>query len=202
MRPAVLLWLPEPPPKSFGEPVKTVIQRSQVPAFLDMHATDLESTTFQVDESVRRLKILKKFDRLVIVPQALERDWLWLSVEYGAGNQTIALGDVIKARQAKQCYVATEQGWVDCNGPQFDILDLLEKDQSDPEPAEDGQAVRLHRFDVLRLKAADGQQLHIEGDSRQVAELQSFLELKSAAPLPDLKAHLPGARRRVALVLV
>ena len=185
---------PEPPPKSFGEPVKTVIQRSQVPAFLDMHATDLESTAFQVEESVRRLQILKKFDRLVIAPQALERDWLWLSVEYGAGNQLIALKEVLKARQAKQRYVATDQGWVDCNGPQFDILDLLEKVQSDQEPTEDDQTVRMHRFDVLRLNAAAEQQLHIEGDSRQVAELKSFLELKSAAPLPDLKEHITPLR--------
>lgn len=185
---------PEPPPKSFGEPVKTVIQRSQVPAFLDMHATDLESTAFQVDESVRRLKILKKFDRLVIAPQALERDWLWLSVEYGTGNQSIALKEVLRARQAKQRYVATDQGWVDCNSPQFDILDLLVKDQSDQKPAEDGQTVRMHRFDVLRLTAAEGQQLHIEGDSRQAAELKSFLDLKSVAPLPDLKEQLTPLR--------
>ena len=37
---------PEPPPKSFGEPVKTVIKKSQVPGFLDTHAVELESSRF------------------------------------------------------------------------------------------------------------------------------------------------------------
>jgi SNF2 family DNA or RNA helicase len=185
---------PEPPPKSFGEPLKTVIKKSQVPGFLDTHAAELESAAFQVDESIRRLKILKKFDRLEITPRVLERDWLWLSVNYGAGNQSIALAEILKARRAKQRYVAVEEGWVDCNSPQFDVLDLLLKDPADRETAEDGQTIRLRRTEVLRLNAAGGQQLHIDGDSRYAAELKNFLDLKATAPLPDLKDRLTSLR--------
>jgi len=185
---------PEPPPKSFGEPVKTIIKKSQVPGFLDTHADELESTTFQVDKSIRRLKILKKFDRLEITPRVLERDWLWLSINYGAGNQSIALAEILKARQAKQRYVATDEGWVDCNSSQFDVLDLLQKDKTEREPAKDGQTIRLHRVDLLRLNAAEGQHLQIGGDSRRVAELKNFLDLKSAAPLPDVKERLTPLR--------
>jgi superfamily II DNA or RNA helicase len=185
---------PEPPPESFGEPIKTVIQKSQVPAFLDEHAAELESATFQVAESVRRLKILKTFDRLEITPRALERDWLWLSVAYGAGNQSIALPEILKARRAKQRYVATHAGWVDCSSPQLDVLDLLLKDQTDRETAEDGHSIRLHRLDILRLSAAEGQQVHIEGHGRRSAELRNFLDQKSAEPLPDLKGQLTPLR--------
>jgi SNF2 family DNA or RNA helicase len=185
---------PEPPPKSFGEPLKTVIKKSQVPSFLDKHAAELKSGTFRVDESIRRLKILKKFDRLEITPRALEHDWLWLSVNYGAGNQSIALAEILKARRAKQRYVATDEGWVDCNSPQFDILDLLLKDRKDRQPADDGQTIRLRRFDVLRLNAGEGPHLHIEGNSRRAAELKNFLDLKTAAPLPDLRERLTPLR--------
>jgi SNF2 family DNA or RNA helicase len=185
---------PEPPPESFGEAVKTVIKKSQVPAFLDTHAADLESTTFQVDEGIRRLKILKKFERLEIIPRALDRDWLWLSVSYGSGNQSIALAEIMKARRAKQRYVATDEGWVDCNSPQFDILDQLLTDATGREPAEEGQALRLRRTDLLRLTAGEGQQLQIEGDSRRATELQNFLDLKAVAPLPDLKDRLTPLR--------
>jgi SNF2 family DNA or RNA helicase len=185
---------PEPPPESFAEPVKTVIEKSQVPSFLDEHAHELESSTFQVDKNIRRLKILKKFDRLEIRPRALERDWLWLSVNYGAGNQSIALAEILKARRAKQRFVATDEGWVDCNSPQFDIIDLLAQDQTDGESAEDDQAIRLRRSDVLRLTAAEGQSLHIDGDSRRAAELKNFLDLNSVAPLPDLKDRVTPLR--------
>ena len=185
---------PEPPPKSFAEPVKTVIEKSQVPSFLDKHALELKSSTFQIDKSIRRLKILKKFDRLEITPRVLERDWLWLSVNYGAGNQLIALGEILKARRAKQRYVAVDEGWVDCSSPQFDILDLLPQDATDRESAEDGQTIRLRRVDVLRLNAAEEQHLHIDGDSRRAAELKNFLDLKSADPLPDLRDRITSLR--------
>jgi superfamily II DNA or RNA helicase len=185
---------PEPPPKSFGEPVKTVIKKSQVPGFLDKHAAEMRSDTFLVADSIRRLKILKKFDRLEITPRVMERDWLWLSVNYGAGNQSIALAEIMKARRAKQRYVATDEGWVDCSSPQFDILDLFLEDPTDREPAEDGQTIRLRRTDVLRLNAAEGQHLHIDGDSRPAAELKNFLDLKAAAPLPDVKKRLTPLR--------
>ncbi|CAB1079652.1 Helicase, SNF2/RAD54 family [Olavius algarvensis Delta 1 endosymbiont] len=185
---------PEPPPKSFGEPVKTVIEKSQVPGFLDTHAAELESTAFQVHENIRRLEILKKFDRLAITPRVLERDWLWLSINYGAGNQSISLAEILKARRAKQRYVATEKGWVDCNSPQFDILDLLDQGRADPESPQDAQTIRLRRTDVLRLNAAEEQHLQIEGDSRQAAELKNFLDLNSVVSLPDLKGRVTPLR--------
>jgi len=185
---------PEPPPKSFAEPVKTVIEKSQVPSFLDKRAAELKSTTFRVDKSIRRLKILKKFDRLEITPQVLERDWLWLSINYGVGNQSIALAEILKARRAKQRYLATDEGWVDCNSPQFDMLDLLPQDQTDREPAEDGQTIRLRRVDVLRLNAAQGHHLQIDGDRRRAAELKNFLDLNSVAPLPDIKDRITPLR--------
>ena len=166
---------PEPPPESFAEPVKTVIKKSQVPSFLDTHAAELESAAFQVDESIRRLKILKTFDRLEITPRVLERDWLWLSVSYGAGNQSIALAEILKACREKQRYVATDEGWVDCSSPQFGILDLLPKDRSESEPVANESTIRLRRIELLRLAAAEGEHFHIDGDSRWRKSCKIFL---------------------------
>jgi SNF2 family DNA or RNA helicase len=185
---------PEPPPQKFAEPVRTVIQKSQVPSFLDEHAADLENGPFQVDDRIRRLKILKKFDRLEITPQALERDWLWLAVTYGAGNQSVSLAEILRARQAKQRYVAVAEGWVDCNSSQFDALDQLQKYLPDPLTPENGETLRLQRADVFRLSATAGRQLQFSGDGQRVAALKHFLELKSAVPLPDLKAKLTPLR--------
>jgi len=185
---------PEPPPLRFAEPVKTVIKKSQVPGFLDEHAADLESGLFQVDESIRRLKILKKFDRLEITPRALERDWLWLAVTYGAGNQSVSLAEILRARQAKQRYVAVAEGWVDCSSSEFDGLDQLEKYLRDPLPPGNGEALGMRRLDVFRLNATAGQKPQFCGDGPCVAALKNFLELKPLAPLPDLKDKLTPLR--------
>ncbi|MGD8258772.1 MAG: hypothetical protein PVH56_14485, partial [Desulfobacterales bacterium] len=176
---------PEPPPESFSEPVKTVIKRSQVPSFLDEHAADLKNGPFQVEESIRRLKILKNFDRLEITPQLLDRDWLWLSVIYGAGNQSVSLAEILRARQNKQRYVATAEGWVDCNSPEFDPLVPLLKNPADFVSTEDGETIRLRRADVFRLNTCDGQQLDFAGDRKKVAQLKNFIDLRPVKPLPD-----------------
>jgi superfamily II DNA or RNA helicase len=185
---------PEPPPEKFSEPVKTVIQRSQVPSFLEEHSADLESGPFRVDENIRRLKILKHFDRLEVTPKTLERDWLWLSVTYGAGNQSVSLADILRARQAGQRYIAMDGGWVDCNSPEFEPLDLLLKSTADSLQAENGETIRLRRADVFRLNAAGDQELHYSGDGSCVAELKNLMEFKSAANLPDLENRLTPLR--------
>ncbi|MGD9259016.1 MAG: DEAD/DEAH box helicase [Desulfobacterales bacterium] len=185
---------PEPPPESFSEPVKTVIKRSQVPSFLDEHAADLKNGPFQVEESIRRLKILKNFDRLEITPQLLDRDWLWLSVIYGAGNQSVSLAEILRARQNKQRYVATAEGWVDCNSPEFDPLVPLLKNPADFVSTEDGETIRLRRADVFRLNTCDGQQLDFAGDRKKVAQLKNFIDLRPVKPLPDLKDKITPLR--------
>ena len=62
---------------------------------------------FQIDENIKRLKILTNFDRVEITPEVLERDWCWISVKYGMGTQWISLSDILAAKRAKQRYVAT-----------------------------------------------------------------------------------------------
>lgn len=178
---------PEPAPEKFSEPVKTVIKKSQVPSFLDEYATDLQSGPFRVDENIRRLKILKHFDRLEITPKTLEREWLWLSATYGAGNQSVSLAEILRARQAGQRYVAMAGGWVDCYSPEFEPLDLLLDNTADTLQAENGEILRLRRADLFRLNTGDNQELHFGGGSSCVTELRNFIQLKPASNFPDLE---------------
>ena len=101
---------PKEPPKNFKEPVKTVIQRSQVPHFLDNYEAELKSDAFRVDRNVRQLKILRDIPALNFAAHLLERDWCWLSGSYGDGNQAVSLKEVIQAKQAGQQYIATPGG--------------------------------------------------------------------------------------------
>lgn len=113
---------PKLPPDKFKEPVKTVINRSRVPAFLEEFRTDLAGDTYRIDDNIKRLKIIKDIDRVEITPESLERDWRWLSVKYGFGNQWISLSDILAAKRDKQRYIATDEGWVLHAEPVFPIL--------------------------------------------------------------------------------
>ena len=97
---------PAPRP-DYLDPVRTLVQRSQIPHFLADHGIDLSQPLFHLDESVKKLKIVDTFDRLVITPEALDRNWWWLSVDYGQGDLSISLADILQAKLDGQRFVGT-----------------------------------------------------------------------------------------------
>jgi SNF2 family DNA or RNA helicase len=164
---------PKLPPDKFKEPVKTVINRSRVPAFLEKFRTDLADNTYRIDENIKRLKIITDFDRVEITPEVLERNWCWISVKYGMGSQWISLSDILAAKRAKQRYVATDEGWIDVESPKFGPLDtLFERTSDTPQPAENA-GIRLSRMDVFRLAASrENDIIAFTGDADRVSVLK------------------------------
>ena len=173
--------------RRFVSPARMVLKRSQIPSFLQEFGEELREGPHIVDASVKSLKIHSRFDRVEISPEAIERDWCWLSVKYGFGNSTISLMEILRARKEGQRFVSTAEGWVDCMSKEFEGFDPMLGHFS-PEQL-DGQAnrIRLSRMDLLRLKAVSPHLLEVTGQGEVVPLLKRMLELKPAQPLPDLK---------------
>ncbi|MBW2709301.1 MAG: DEAD/DEAH box helicase, partial [Deltaproteobacteria bacterium] len=123
------------------------------------------------------LRILKTFDCIEVTPEALERDWKWLSVQYGFGNQKISLAEILKTRSAGQRYIGTDDGWVDCASEAFQHLEELAEDRA-----------RFSRLDLFRLQAQHRESFQITGKDEPVSLLKKMLALKPAAPLPEMAA--------------
>jgi SNF2 family DNA or RNA helicase len=179
---------PKLPPDKFKEPVKTVINRSRVPAFLEEFRTDLADDTYRIDENIKRLKIITDFDRVEITPEVLERDWCWISVKYGMGSQWISLSDILAAKKAKQRYVATDEGWIDVESPKFSPLDTLFERTSDTPQLVENAGIRLSRMDVFRLAAGrEDDIIAFTGDADRVSILKRLYRMKPSVLLPELE---------------
>jgi superfamily II DNA or RNA helicase len=179
---------PKLPPNKFKEPVKTVIHRSRVPAFLEKFGTDLADDTYRIDENIKRLKIITDFDRMEITPEVLERDWCWISVKYGTGSQWISLSDILAAKKAKQRYVATDEGWIDVESPRFSPLDTLFDRTSDTPQPDENAGIRLSRMDVFRLACGREDDIAFTGDANRVSVLKRLCRMKPSVELPELEA--------------
>ncbi|MFO7553945.1 MAG: DEAD/DEAH box helicase [Desulfobacterales bacterium] len=180
---------PKLPPNKFKEPVKTVINKSQIPAFLEEFGTDLADDTYRIDENIKRLKILTDFDRVEITPEVLERDWCWISVKYGMGSQWISLSDILAAKRAKQRYVATDEGWIDVESPKFSPLDTLFERISDTSQPIENTGIRLSRMDVFRLAAGqEDNSVAFTGDADRVSVLKRLYRMQPSVELPELEA--------------
>ncbi len=179
---------PKLPPDKFKEPVKTVINRSEVPAILEEFRTDLCHDTYRIDENIKRLKIITDFDRVEITPEALERDWCWISVKYGMGSQWISLSDILAAKKAKQRYIATIEGWIDVESPKFSSLDTLSERISDTAQPIENTGIRLSKMDVFRLAASrEDDIIAFTGDVDRVSVLKRLCRTQPSVRLPELE---------------
>lgn len=186
---------PKLPPDKFKEPVKTVIDRSRVPAFLEEFSADIADDTYRIDENIKRLKIITDFDRVEITPEALERDWCWISVKYGMGSQWVSLSDILAAKRAKQRYVATDEGWIDVESPKFSPLDTLFERTSDMPQIAENAGMRLSRMDVFRLAVGrEDDIIAFTGDADRVSVLKRLYRMKPSVLLSELEGMTSGLR--------
>jgi len=172
--------------RRFAAPVKMVLKKSQVPSFLHEFGEELQNGSHIIDASVKRLRIYTQFDEIKVTPEAIDRDWCWLSFKYGFGNSTVSLTEILRAKKEGQHFIPTNDGWVDCQSEEFEglepILHRFSIDQIDQT-----NRVRLSRMELLRLKASVSRPLGVSGDREMASLLNRVLDLRPAQPLQELK---------------
>ena len=136
--------------RKFRAPVRMTLKKSQVPLFLEEYGEELLNESHLLDEKIKSIKILKTFDRVMISPEAIDRDWCWLDVKYGFGNTYVSLREILEARENNERFIGTREGWIDCQAPELESISgtfpVL--------PSNNGKdLVRLSRLELLRLKA-------------------------------------------------
>jgi superfamily II DNA or RNA helicase len=174
---------------------KIVVKRDRVPAFLDQFKSTMAQGPYVIDPSVAKLKIFKVFDRSTINPEAIKRDWCWLSVDYGFGKNSLSLASILKAKKKKQRFVETPDGWVDVQSDALEGLNgLLDLSESETEDGGVG-VLKLNRMEVFRVHAAHDTPPEITGEKNRAEILRGMLGLRAARPLPEsagLKSRLRG----------
>src|SRR4030042_4897594 len=161
-----------------------VLKKSQVPVFLQEIHDDLQKGLHIVDATGKSLKVHDRFDWVELIPEAIERDWCWLSLRYGFGDSSISLAEILRAKKEGQRFISTTDGWVDCQSQDFEGLD---PGQFPVEPlTNQSEQLKLSHMDVLRLKAISHRPFHVSGEGEAVSSFIRMLDLKPARPLPEL----------------
>ncbi|MDZ7699096.1 MAG: SNF2-related protein [Deltaproteobacteria bacterium] len=161
------------------------LKKSQVPSFFEALADECAASSSLVDEHLEFLHIIRSFDRIDITPAQLERDWYWLSADYGFGNASIALADILSAKKEGRRYIGTPSGWVDCTAPELDGLNLiLDRYQEAASDAEATGRIGLSPMDLLRVSAGMNGAVAISGGTHDRHLLRRLFEFKPAEALP------------------
>ncbi len=168
--------------REFRAPVKMIVKNHQIPNFLEEYGDDFGSGRYLVDATVEKLRIFRNIDRVEISPEAIDRDWCWLSVQYGFGNTTLSLGEILAAKQEGRRFIGTPEGWVDCQSPELGDFDALLNLTVSPK----SKTMKLSRSDLYRLRAFSPEDIEFSGHTERVAFIKRLFELRPAAPLPEI----------------
>jgi len=178
--------------KIYGRHPQTTIRKREVPDFLKTHGELIRNGAGLLGDSIKGLRVFDTPRHVTLSPNALERDWCWLSVTYGFGNSSLSLGKLLKARKNRQRYVSIEDGWVDLRSPEietiFHILDLEDG------IAEKTDNLRLKRMHVFRLLATATNGPEISSEKPAADLLRQMLTLKPSAPPPKIN-HMTSPLR-------
>ncbi|MDZ7582402.1 MAG: DEAD/DEAH box helicase [Deltaproteobacteria bacterium] len=167
----------------FGE---TVIPQSRVPSFIAAHASDLAGDRFRIDATAGDLRILTTYDRMEIIPEAVERDWCWLSITYGFGAHRVSLKEILQARTEGRRFIPTPEGWVDCRSEDMAVLDGFSALAEGAAPETEPGRIKLSRMELLRLQALSPVPVVIGGDEGPREFARRLLNVQSPSPLPEI----------------
>ena len=170
---------------------RMVVRRDRVPAFLNQFHHILTKGPYLLDEQLNTLRIFKTHNRAVIHSKAMERDWCWISVEYGFGDTSVSLTEILSAKRSGKRYIETPEGWIDVASPDLEGLDGLlhlakKATASRKLKNQESQELKLSRLDVFRLQAANRSEFEIQGKKDRGDLLKQMLSLKPNAPLPRI----------------
>ncbi len=186
--------------RKFRAPAHLKLKRSQVPGFLDENREALADGSMVLDDPLRERRIWKAVDRIEASGEAMGRSWYWLSLQYGFGNHTISLAELLAARRAGLPFLETAEGWVDLHSPAFHHLERLAAAAdagalSNPAASPDAARLVLPALELLRLQALLGQPLAVVDP----APAGGAAGKRAAAAEPASLAALLGLRPRAAL---
>ena len=173
--------------RRFVSPRKMVLKKSKIPSFLQEFGEELSQGLHIVDASVKGLKIFKKYDRVEISPEALDRDWCWLSMSYGFGNASISLVQILHAKEQGQRYLPTIDGWIDCESADFEPIGELLGSSPAKELAGQAKGIKLSRLDLIRLHVSSRGPLNVTGQGKKAGMFKRILEWRPSRPIPPLK---------------
>lgn len=177
-----------------GEPMSTLIKRSEVPGFLAEHGKALKQECYRLDKSVRKLEIINDFDSVEVTPQAIDRDWCWLSINYGIGNHLISLADILRAQKEGQRFIETDNGWFDGRTPELEQLGALINGGTHDTGNGKSDQVQLSRLDLLKIRAFSGKKWTVKGNNNRTRALKQLFDGRTIHSMPVLKTMRSALR--------
>ena len=171
--------------RQFSTPRRMTFKRYQIPSFLESVGDEFDGEGFVIDPDVKGLHLLRRWDTMSLAPTAMDRDWCWLSITYGFGDESVSLVELLKARKETTRYIGTAGGWVDTQSPTVEAMAALADKLPPDRFSQDGGSVKLSRQELFQFSALEETAPMVTGTDDHADHLSRFLALEPASPPGD-----------------
>lgn len=179
---------PDPLFEKFKGAYSRTVNKAKVPHHMDSLGEAFWGRRGEhiIDESLKDFSIYKQHDRVVIHSDALDRNWFYLSVDYGFGQSRVSLADIVQAKKDGRRFIPVDSGWVDCRAMETDAFDAIPGLSLRQQLLENNGPIKLSIPDLFRTMAASGKTMDISGQEKE--RLTQFLTMKPV----DCVTEIPG----------
>ncbi len=135
------------------------------------------------EANYRRLtgvRFLTRFDWVEMLPRAMERNWCWISAQYGSGDTSVSLTELLRARTEGRRYLTAGTAIIDCHSPEIAAI------VSGPGMKIGEKGVRISRARLFQL-ANRSVTVRTEGAGARIKAIRSMLALKPMRALRKLE---------------
>ena len=166
--------------------VMTAINTSRVPAFMDEYGDELKQGGHRVDGGLAGQRILRRLRRVEVVPEAVDREDLRLSVDCRFESGKVPLASILRAKKRGRRFIGAAGGWVDCDSQELEgfdqLTDLDEERRFFPEASD----IRMTRAELLRMQAAMPQKISVTGDAGRIELIKKLFSMAAGGPMPEI----------------
>ncbi len=171
--------------RQFSTPRRMTFKRYQIPSFLESVGDELGGDGFVIDPDVKGLQLLRRWKTMTLSPTAIDRNWCWLSITYGFGDESVSLVELLKARKEAIRYIGTPSGWVDTQSPAVETMTRLADKLPPDRFSGDGTTVKLSRQELFQFSALEEAAPIVIGPDDNTGHLSRILALEPTSSPGD-----------------
>ena len=143
---------------------------------------------YHVSPSLKNRDFIKKIKAVDIFVDKIHDDWLYLSVKYKIGNETISLYDIYQTIKSGKRYLIGKDHWIDLFNTDFNWIQTLIQNSAVEFDSSNERTVQLkvNKLNFIRINANLPDKSKVETHKSLIDKLDSLKNFKSLTEAPPL----------------
>ncbi len=148
-----------------------------------------EEIFYHVSQSLKNQKFVNKVKKVDVFVDEIEDDWIYLSLKYRIGEDTISFYDIYQALKQNRRYLISKNHWIDLHQIDFRwIRSMLKEEKTEFDlPDKQGTSFRVRKVNFIKMNAHLPIKSKIKTRRHLQDLVQKIINFEPLSALPSLE---------------